>query len=298
MANETITSGLAFPAKVYSDAISAAFVKKPIVLPLIFGVDWNARVGGGGVGSNVITLRKDGSLTDPSSAVSEGANFTTNSQYQTTSVDITIVKHAISSFVTVEALDVIGLSEMKLVQEQANALARQIDTAVLALAAGFTTTVTSTALLTVDDLFDSQYNVVKNTNGVAQTVYAVISRKSANALRKELISSGASAFSLPTYLSLLGSPGADFEQPNGYVGGLPGIECFATSGFATDSGNDRQMVFDPNTALAGSYQPSVSTMVIPVGKGNPSFGYEISSYIFGGCVEWNDLGGVLLQSDT
>jgi len=296
MANETITSGLAYPAKLYTNAISAAFVKKPVVLPQIYAVDWAQQKTAGGLGSNVVTLRKDGYLTS-GGTVSEAASFSTYTQYQTSSVDITIIKEAVSSWLSVESIDVIGVNEQKIVDEQASAIARKIDTAILALASGFSNSVTASALLLVDDILDAVYQCTKNTEGVTTKTNAIISRKSANAIKKELKNSAASVYTLPVMLSLLGTPGSEV-QSNGHIGSLPGCEVFSSSGFATGGGDDYQMVFDPAIALAGVFAPQVKTMIIPKGAGNPSFGYEINSYLHYGITEWNDSAGCFLKSDT
>lgn len=297
MANETITSGLAFPARLYTNAISAAFIKKPVVLNQIFAVDWAQQKNSNGLGSNVVTVRKDGYLTSSTSNVAEQANYTTNSQYQTSSIDISIVKDVVSSWISVESLDIIGVSEQKIVDEQAAALARRVDNAILALASGLSNAVTAVAQLLTDDLMDASYQCMKNTDGITSKVNAVVSRKSAHSMRKEIKNSAASIFTLPILLSLLGTPGGEL-QANGYVGNLPGIDIFATNGFATGGGDDYQMVFDPAICFAGVFAPQVKTMIIPVGAGNPSFGYNINSYLFYGVSEWNDSAGCWVKSDT
>ena len=290
MANETVFTGLAHVTDVYSDAISAALIKSANVFPLIYSEDLP-------VGTTVKYVSKDGYLTASASGVSEAANYTTNSQYATTSIAITAIKDVVSSFVSVEAAQFGGIDRAKIARKQGEALARRLDDEVIALFAGLSQLVTASSVATVNDLLDCAYLIQKNTAGAfSEKPVAVLGYKAVQAIRKELIQSAASAFTLESNLSLLGAMPV---QANGFCGSLPGLDVFAAgSGFATTGGDDRQGVFLRSNTFAGVYAPAPITMEIQVGKGNPSFGFEVSSYIFHGVSEWNDLCGVEYRSDS
>lgn len=291
MANETVLTGLSHPTDVYSAAISDALVKAVVALPLIHSEDLPTN-------TQVKYVQKAGSLTASTGGVSEGANYTTRSAYSRSGVSITAIKDVVHTFITVESLDFGGVDEQMMTTEIGRALARELDNEILALAAGFTNLVTSVSTLTADDLMDAAYNVRAGTKGAAAgiTLRALVGHKAAHTLRKELVESSSAVFTIPSMISLLGS---EPLAPNGYAGNLAGIEVYETSGFATGSSNDIQMVINPSIAIAGMYG-TLPKMLPPiwVGQGNPSFGVEVSGYVWHGASEWNDLAGCELQSDT
>lgn len=295
MANETVLTGLAHPTDVYSDIASAALINRAVVMKLIYAENIPAD-------TTVKYLRKNGYLASSTSAVSEGANYSTNSQWSTTGIAITAIKDVVSSFVTVEAERFGRADRATIFREQGAALARRLDAEIVALFAGFTTGVTSTALCTVKDIMDAAYAVRAGTKDAgALSMTAVLSMKSVNAIRNELLTTAASAFTIETNLSVLGAQGGEAAsiQATGFVGTLPGVEIYQYAGaFATGSGDDTQAVFDRTMAIGGMYDPSIQTMAIQTANGNPSFGTSYSSYIFHGAAEWNDLAGCMLKSDT
>lgn len=295
MANETILTGIAHPTDVYTDAVSAALVARIVLVPLIYSEDLP-------VDTTVKYFRKAASLTASASALAEAGNYTTNSQWAPTAIAVTAVKDVCCSFVTVESQQFGRADNATIARAQGEALARRLDNEIAALFAGFSTGVTATSVCTVNDVMDAAYTVRANTADQASSfLNAVLSLKSVNALRKEQLASGASVYSVESFLSLLGAgSGLSTKVANpGYVGSLPGVNVFQFAGtFATGSGDDTQAVFDPAMALAGVYGRSVQTKIIEVGKGNPSFGTEISSWVFHGVSEWNDYAGCMLKSDT
>lgn len=291
MANETVLTTLAHPTDVYSAAISAALVRASVALPLIHAEDLPSN-------TTVKYVNKAGNVAASTGGVSEGANYTTKSAYTRTGVSITAIKDVVSTFITVESLEFGNFNEAQMTQEIGAALARELNDEILGKASGFSNLVTAASTLTIDDLMDAAYNVRAGCKGAAAgvTLRALLGHKGAHGLRKEVIKSSASVFTIPAQISILGS---QTLEPNGFVGMAAGIEIYETSGFGATGSDDRQMVFNPMNALAGMYG-TLPQMLPPiwVGQGNPSFGVEVSGYVWHGCSEWNDAGGCELRSDT
>jgi hypothetical protein len=289
MANETIYTGIAHPTDIYSDAISAALIETVVALPLIYKEDLP-------FGSVIKYVKKDGYLTSSSSAVTEAVSYSTNSQYATTGIAITAIKDAVCSWLSVEAEQFVGVDQALLATKQGQALGRRLDDEILALIASFTKTVTATAKLTAQDVMDAAYSVRKFCLGASnRKLTALLDYKGVHELRSELLKTAASVFTMPAMISLLGG---DTIPANGYVGDLPGVEVFNATGFPTGGGDNSQLVFDRDLALAGVYSAAPKTMFIQVGSGNPSFGTEVSSYIFHGAAIWNDFAGCIVKSDS
>lgn len=293
MANETVFTGIAHPTDEYSDVTSEALVDTIVVLPLILADN---------LPEDTMTkyARKKGSLTASSGGVNEGANYTTYSQYSTTGVPVTVIKDVVASFVTAESRK-FGKVDMELMfREQGEAIARQLDDEILALISGFTQLVTATSTLEMDNLLDAAYMVRKSLKKAAagRRLRCVLEYKGANDIRKEVIKSAASVYTLPVMLSLLGVPGQDEIPANGYVGEGPGFSVFEVAGVPTSNGNNIQLMFDGQTAFYGAYDTTIETLAIPVGTGNPSFGVEYSSLMWHGVAEYNDLAGCRIASDS
>lgn len=286
MAFETEQGNAARVTDVISDAISAALVERVVVAPLVYTEDLPQ-------GTNVKKFRKDGSLTAEAVAESGTYSFSGSSELTQTSVSATAIKTAVASKLTVEAEQFSDLDISKLAREQGAALARAIDDEILALFDGFSTQVTSTTVLTVDDLMTACYNVFAGNAGGAQTLVGVLDHKGAHEIRKEIANSSASIWSQESLTTLL--RGAQ-EAANGYVGAIPGLELYATSGLPTDSSDDVGLVFNPMLAIAGMVSPSVNVRTSWEGSAG---GYtEVYSYIFSDFVEWNDAAGCGVLSDS
>jgi len=292
MSGETVLTGVAHPTDVYSDAISAALVDSVVLVPLIYSEDLPEN-------TTVKYVRKDGYLTASASAVGEAGNYSTLSQYKTTGVQLTVEKHAVCSFISDEAKRFGGVDEALIARKQGEALARKLDSLIKALFSGFTRTVTATAKLTVDDVMDACFTVRRNLKGAAgRKLTAALEYAGVHELRKELVKSAASVYTIPAMISLLGTPGQSQITANGYVGDLPGCEVFETGGVPTSGADNVQAVFDRDLAIVGIYGRSVETVITRVGSGNPSFGWKIDSYVMHDEVEWNDDAGCGLVSDT
>ena len=198
-----------------------------------------------------------------------------------------------ASKLTVEAEEWSETDISRLALKQGQAIARELDDQILALFSGFSTSVTATTILTVDDVLDSVFNVHNGLAGGARQLVTMLEVKGANELKKEVMSSGASVFSQPGMTSLLGSA---FVASNGIIGEVPGTLCFSTVGHPTGSGDDIALTYNPDNAMAGLVSPGVRTQV--AWKGSEGGYWEVYSWIFADFVEWNDEGGIGLRSDT
>lgn len=292
MANETVLTGIAHPTDVYSDAISAALVDAVRLVPLIYSEDLPAN-------TTVKYVKKDGYLTASAAAVAEAASYSTLSAYATTGIALTAEKHAVISFISAEAKRFGGVDEALIARKQGEALARKLDSLIAALFAGFSKSVTATSTLTVEDILDAAFTVRRNIKGAAgRKLTACLEYAGVHEIRKELVKSASAVYTIPAMVSLLGTPGQTQITANGYVGDLPGVEVFEFGGCSTSGADNVQAVFDRDMALVGIYGQRVETVITEVGGGNPSFGTEIASYIFHDEVEWNDLAGCQVLSDT
>lgn len=291
MANETtLTTVAARPTDVYSDSISAALVARVVIVPLIHSEDLPTN-------TTVKYVKKDGALTASASAVSEASSYSTYSALTTSGVSMTAIKDVCASFITVEAQKFGGVDRALIARKQGEALARRLDNEVAALFNAHDHSVTCASVMTVDDLIDASYNVRKNTVDVASPqLKAVLGLKAVNSLRKELVKSAASVYTMPQMATLLtGAQG----QGNGYAGSLPGIDVYAFAGtFPTANGDDYQLVFDPAICYTGMYDASPSTVEVWTATGNPSFGLQVASWVFHAATEWNDDAGCTIRSDT
>lgn len=293
MANETILSGINKIERVYSDSISADFVKKVVVVPLISGEDLPT-------GTLVKSYKNQVAFSEAAATtVSEAGSFSTNTQLTNGQTNLTAIKSAISSKISVEVSDFGAASDAEIVANQSSAIARAVDTEVLALFPSFTAgTITATSVGTLDDLYDAVYAVHASTLRYDSVLTAVIGLKCANAIRKEVANSGASQFTLPNRLSVLGEPGAPIIAPNGLLGSLPALNIFVTAGFSTSGGDSQQGVFDSSDAIEGIYGQGIKTWAIKVGAGNPSFVVELSSYFWHAATVRRAGSGAIFKSDT
>lgn len=276
MAGETLSSSVSKIERVYSDSISEDFIKKVVAINLISSEDLPSGTMTKSYKNNVEFIESD------ADTVSEAGSYSTFTEVTNTQTNLTAAKSMISSKLTVEVMDFNIVSDQEVVSKQSSAIARKADTEILALFPSFTNSLTALSVGTVDDLFDAVFYVHEDTMR-DNALNAVIGRKYANAIRKEVNSSGAAQFSVPNRLSLLGEPGQALLAPNGYMGSLPGLNIYVTSGFSTSGGDVVQGVFDPADAIEGIYGRSVQTWATKIGAGNPSLVLELTSYLFHAC---------------
>lgn len=268
---------------------SPALVKSVVMINLMYAENLPER-------TNVKKFRKNGSLTatNPQAeatalAIGSGGELTDSG------ADATAAKAAIVSGISVEEQKFGTIDLERVGNEQFGAIARAVDTDGLSMFSGLSTSVTSTSVLTIDDVMLGQFNIY-NSNCPNQEVplSTVVAPRAGYNLKKELINSGASVWTNPAMLGLFnGAP----VQPNGYIGSIPGVSDFyQTTGHATSGGDDVQAIFHPMWAFAGMFD-AVPTSWLS-NKGSEGFFTELASYYFYDVVEWNDLCGVKLLSDT
>lgn len=287
MANETELANIIGPTDVISDGITPALVSRVVALPLIYTEALP-------MGTNVKKFRKEGSLTAEAIAESAAYTFSASSEYTETSVTATATKFGVISKITLEANKFRNLTPERLIMKQAEAIARDLDDEVLALFSGFSTQVTATSTLTVDDILQAVYLVQSGTSGVSgRRLRGIFDFKGINEIRKEIIGSTAVAWSHSEMVGIL----AGLQEPNGYVGSLAGVDLFQTSGLPLATADDVALVFDPELAFASMIGDSVDTYVSPM-KGSEGGYWEVASYQFYDVVEWNDAAGVGVLSDS
>jgi hypothetical protein len=285
MANETELSNFAIPTDVVSDAIAQALVQKVVALPRIYSEDLP-------VGTNLKKFRKDGSLTAEEIAESASYSFSSSSELTQSSVNSTATKFVCVSKLSVEAQQFAGVTPAMLYQKQGEAIARDLDDEILALASGLSTSVTATNVLTVNDIMTAVYNVQNGTQGVSSGVLdGLFDYKGVMEIRKELLSAGAAVFSQPQQTSLL----AGTANNSGFVGSLPGVNIYQTNGLPTTGGDDIAIVFDPALAFASVYGGMQNRASW---KGSEGFFDELSTFLFFDVIEWNDAAGCGVRSDT
>jgi hypothetical protein len=286
VANITEYSNAITYPKVLSDLMAPAFVKSTFMLNHVHVEDLPTL-------SQVVQFQKEGSLTGASLAESTALAINSNGELTRASVDATVAKAAVSSGLSVEALRFSNIDLGTIATRQAEAIARYVDNQILALFSGLSTTVTSAAGMTIDDIMLGQYNVYNSECPNKEVpLTCVLGWKGLYNIKKELIQSGASVWTNPGFLTVLqGTP-----QANGLQGSLPGINVFATSGLASGGGDNYQAIFHPMWTFAGVFDaaPHLVTLMRP----SEGLYQEAVSYYFWACVEWNDLGGVFLKSDT
>lgn len=241
----------------------------------------------------VLKFNKDGSFVAEITAESGTYSFDAGDEFSQTAVTCTAQKYTHIWKPTVEAErfsgDQIGLD--KAGKLSGEALARKFDSTFIAQFPSITNLVTATADLTKDDLLDAQYTVHSAMN-MDRRLHAMINRKARNAIRKELTSVTASAFSNLEMLSLVNQQ----IQPNGLVGEFADIMIFNTSGFTATGGDDQQCVYDPEYAFGIGVDSRVYSR--SVFKASEGFFTEVATYMFMATCIWNNTAACELRSDT
>jgi hypothetical protein len=287
MANEILVANMATPADVVSDAISRALINKIVCTPFVFAESLP-------VGTTVKQARKDGAL-GLGATVAQANNYTfgADSEFTQTKVQLTVAKSVIASKITVEAAQFTEVDDNMVIQKQANSLGRTMDNAVKTLASGFSQVVEAGASMTAEALLEASMLIsAGNASEDGQGLVCFLTPKQIFQIQKQLIQSGASAWSNIAFLSLLQT----LENPVGWAGGLPGVgDVYRVNGMPTGDGKTRGMVINPALALFGMYGSVEVERKAPNSQGLFT---EITSYIFNQVAEWNDPAGVQVRSDT
>lgn len=282
MANEIEKGNFGKPTDVMSDIVGGALIEKAIVAPLVYSEDVP------GV-TDKKKFVKQGTVDAADLAESASHSYGAGDEYTETEVTVTAAKTTAVSKVTAEAIRFGGGAIDKVLTAQGAGIARAIDDKIIALFDGFSNQVSSGSgsTLQAEDLLDGVQTVHGNLAGDEAQLVAVVSYKGANDLKKELIGSSAAVFGQESQTSLLQGP---FENMAGFVGSLPGVDVYATTGLPTATADDVGAVFNPNKAFAMMADPSVNVWEVPVGSGG--VWVELISYLFNGVSEWYDEAGV------
>jgi hypothetical protein len=200
----------------------------------------------------------------------------------------------IVSGLSVEAEEFSSLDLTRLSSEQFSAIARAVDTDALGLFSGLSTGRTASSLLTVDDLMLSQMGIYASEVPNKEVPLSLVTNaKGMYGVKKEIIQSGASAWTSESMMSILGGR----PQPNCFVGSIPGIcDVYQTSGMGTSGGDTYSAIFHPMWTFCGIFGVSPKSWMIR--KGSEGFYTELASYYFFDVAEWNDLAGRYILSDT
>jgi hypothetical protein len=287
VANLTEVSNSVIVANLLSAKASPALVKAAVGLNSLYRENLPS-------GTNLVKFVKRGSLTAASLAESTALAADANGELTDSSVSATAAKCAVSSGLSIEGERFSNINVARLADEHGSAIGRYVSNDIIGMAAGLATTVTSTSVMTIDDIMLGQYNIF-NSNVPNQEVplHAFLGPKAHYNIKKELIQSGASAWNNPGMLSLL----QNLPSQAGYVGSLPGLgDFYVTTGFATTGGDDQQMIVHPMWCLAGIFDSAPITWFAQ--KGPEGFYTSVATCYLYDVIEWNDLAGVMLRSDT
>lgn len=267
---------------------SPALVKTPVGMNLMYTENLPT-------GTNVKKFQKKGSLTAATLAEATALQPDASGELTDTSVTSTAAKCAVSSGLSVEEQKFGNIDVARIGNEQFSAIGRFVDNDFLSMASGLSTTVTSTSVMTLDDIMQGQFNIYNsNTPNQEVTLAAVLGPRAVYNIKKEIVQSGAAAWSNPAMLNIFqGAP----VKANGLIGSIPAIcDVYQTTGFATTGGDDQQMIIHPMWCLAGMFDSAPDTWIL--NQGAAGLYTEIVSYFFYDIIEWNDLAGNMLRSDT
>lgn len=286
MAYETEYGNFVTIGNEISAGIAPAFVNAAIGVNLVY----NEQLQGAAQSKKFL---KSGSLTAETLAESTAYTFSASSELTDSSVTCTATKGVVVSKVTVEAEEFASSSadKARIANEQGNALARLYDATLLALSSGFSSGVTASTILTMNDLLTAQYTIFAAKCPPGRLAF-IGDYKGVMELGKEAIATSASAFVNPNFLGLVGAPNA-----NNYKGVIADIEIYQTSGLPTSSGDDVAMMFHPSYAFCGVTKGGFKTVISPL-KASEGFWTEVASYFFFDIKEWNDAAGCKVLSDT
>lgn len=288
VANITELSNSNTLGNLLSSVSSPALVKTPVMMNLMYAEDLPT-------GTNVKKFQKNGSLTSASLAESTALQPDSNGELTDTSVTATAAKLVVSSGLSVEEERFGYINLQRIGDEQFAAIGRGVDNDAIGLASGLSTAVTSTTVMTIDDLMQGMFNIHNsNVPNLEVALAAVLGPRAVYNIKKEIVQSGAAAWTNPALLGIFNQAPI---QANGRVGSIPGIcDVYQTTGFATGGGDDYQMIIHPMWCFASMFDTAPKSRVLA--QAAAGLYTEIVSYFFYDIIEWNDLAGVWLKSDT
>lgn len=287
VANVTELADSATIGNALSAVASPAFVKGTVMMNLMYVEDLPER-------TNVKKFRKLDSATAAIVAEATANAIDANGEIVDTQISATAAKTIVVTGLSVEEQKFGEIDLERVGNEHFSAIARAVDTDAVDDFTGFSTAITATSVMTVDDLMLAQLSIYEaNCPNQEIPLVAVLPPQHVYDVKKEIIQSGASAWTSPDKLTVFGEMPV---QPNGFVGEVAGIQIFQTTGHGTSGGDTISAVFHPRWATAAMMDTAPTTWVL--NKGSEGFYTEIASHFFYDIIEWNDLAGVKVLADT
>lgn len=278
--SQTVTYG-----KIARDLIAPAFVKSTTMTNLMKVVS---------VGSSPTkTFYKEGTLTAALAAESNPVPINANGELTRSNITSTAAKAVVSSGITVEAERFTDLDLPTVANAQGSAIGRYVDNDALSMFGSLSQVVTAAAGLTIDDIMLAELAIRQAEVPNKEVPLAVVlAHKGYYNIKKEIMQSGATVWGNPQFVDLIQGP----AQPNNFVGSLPGLNFYSTSGHATSGGDNIQAVFHPLWTFVAQLDdaPTLASAF----KGTEGLYTEAVTYYFYDIAEWNDVAGVQLLSDT
>lgn len=291
MAFETELGNVTTIGNAVSAAMGPAFVNRSQGLPLVYTEVFPDN-------TNVIKFQVSGNLVAETVAESTDYTYSANSELTDSAITCTAKKAVVGSKLTVEAVRFgqPGANLARIAQNAGEAHARLFDADLKALFPSIATTVTATTILTKDNLIDARYNIVNSMKGAfSGKLVAMLDYKGVGEIQKEITSTTAACFGNMQLLGVLGMP----VQGNGYCGNLLGIDIYQTDGLATTGGDDQACVWDPMNCFAAGIDGTngfYNSLKDPAAINGIST--EFLTWAFFKIVEWRDLAGCMVRSDT
>lgn len=285
MSFETEYANIIKNTDMISAGIGPALVQRVVALPLIYSEDLPQN-------TRTKLARKSGVLVAETLAESTGYTASASSEITESSITCTAAKHVVVAKPTVETLRFTPLTPESVTNMMADALARDLDDEIIALFTGFSQSETAASVCTIDDILDAAYQIEdEEAEPVGVNLRAILDKKQANEIRKEVKNSTAANFAVPTQLTLLGVR----NTANGYIGSVPGVDCFTRT--TTENGGYKiGLVFNPLIAFFSMYDTQAQFNSQFQGEGG--FYLELSAYLFAKVVEWYDVAGCQVRSAT
>ena len=271
--------------KIARDLMAPAFVKSTTMTNLMKVV---------AVGNTPVkNFYKEGTLTAALVAESNPAPINANGELTRSNVTSTAAKAVVSSGISVEAERFTDLDLPTIAAAQGSAIGRYVDNDAIGMFGSLSQTVTAAAGLTIDDVMLAELAIRQAEVPNKEVPLAVVlAHKGYYNIKKEIMTSGATVWANPQFIDLVQGQ----VSPNNFVGSLPGLNFYATSGHSTSGGDNIQAVFHPLWTFAAQLDdaPSLASSF----KGTEGLYTEAVSFYFYDIIEWNDVAGVQLLSDS
>ena len=282
MAGETKVSSLVTVAAYIDANIAPVLRAANVVLGIVYSTQFQQ-------GSNSKKLKSKAAQTAAVVAEAVGA---TVAEYTQTAGNTLLAKKAVVLNEYSEESELFGgLSLQELTEEQAMAISAKIDTDVLALSAGFSSSVgTSGVDLTPAQLATAFYTArLANAGG---PLVAILHPIQVSDIQQAIITSGAAFWSNPQEVAIMNGQ----AQANGWRGSYLGVDVFESTNVpSANAGADRQgMVINPKLAIALGTMGGTRTLINTDVTKRTTL---ISTAFYYDCKEYLDGAGVAVTTD-